>query len=214
MNIKFLVKLGKSGREIFEMLERVYGESAMKRRTVYKWVDRFRNRRESVDDDARENRPSTSRVDENIKRVHDLVMSDRRITTSMIAAKLGISKGSVRPELWAKQNWILHHDNAPSHTALNVREFATKNGIITTDHPPYSPDLVPCDFFLFPKIKIIMRGEHFGDVENIKPEVTRLLNGLTSQDMQHCFKQWKDRWAKCILSGGEYFEGDHVSVVE
>jgi hypothetical protein len=38
-NIKFLMKLGKSGQEILEMLETVYGESAMKRRTVYKWVD-------------------------------------------------------------------------------------------------------------------------------------------------------------------------------
>jgi transposase len=41
-NIKFLVKLGKSGQEILKMLETVYGESAMKRRTVYKWVDQFK----------------------------------------------------------------------------------------------------------------------------------------------------------------------------
>jgi hypothetical protein len=47
-HIKFLVKLGKSGREILEMLETVYGESAMKRRTVYKWVDCFKEGRESV----------------------------------------------------------------------------------------------------------------------------------------------------------------------
>jgi len=40
------------------MLEMVYGESAMKRRTVYKWVDRFKEGRESVDDNARAGRPS------------------------------------------------------------------------------------------------------------------------------------------------------------
>jgi hypothetical protein len=51
-NIKFLVKLGKSGREILEMLETVYGESAMKRRTVYKCVDRFKEGWESIDDNA------------------------------------------------------------------------------------------------------------------------------------------------------------------
>jgi hypothetical protein len=77
-NITFLVKLGKSRREILEMLETVYGESAMKRRSVYKWVNRFKEGRESVDDNAREGRPSTSRVSENIQRVHDLVVSDRR----------------------------------------------------------------------------------------------------------------------------------------
>jgi hypothetical protein len=51
-NIKFLMKLCKSGREILEILETMYGESAMKRRTVYKWVDRFKEVREIVDDNA------------------------------------------------------------------------------------------------------------------------------------------------------------------
>jgi hypothetical protein len=51
-NIKFLVKLSKSRWEILEMLETVYGESAMKHRTVYKWVDRFKEGRESIDDNA------------------------------------------------------------------------------------------------------------------------------------------------------------------
>jgi hypothetical protein len=70
------------------------------------------------------------------------------------------------------------------------------------DHPSYSPDLASYDFFLFPKMKTIMQGKHFGDVENIKHETTRLLKNLTSQDMQHCFLQWKKRWDKCIHSGG------------
>jgi transposase len=90
------VKIGKSGRKIYEMLETVYGESAIKHRTVYKWVDRFKKGRESVDDNTQEGHPSTSRVGENIQCVHDLVMSDRRITTRIITDKLGISKGSVQ----------------------------------------------------------------------------------------------------------------------
>ncbi|KYN19867.1 hypothetical protein ALC57_10884, partial [Trachymyrmex cornetzi] len=69
-----------------QMLEMVYGESAIKRRTVYKWVDRFKERREIVNDDARAGRPSTSRVDENIQRFGE----------RMIAEKLGISNGSVQ----------------------------------------------------------------------------------------------------------------------
>jgi ribosomal protein S25 len=77
------------------MLEMVYGESAMKHRTVCKWVDRFKEGRESVDDEVHAGRPSTSRVDENVQRVYDLVKRDRRITPGMIAEKLGISKGNV-----------------------------------------------------------------------------------------------------------------------
>ena len=98
-NIKFFVKLGKNGQEILQMLEMMYGESAMKCRTVYKWVDRFKEGRESVDDDARAARPLTSRVDENIQRVYDLMKADRRITTRMIAEKLGISNSGVQTSL-------------------------------------------------------------------------------------------------------------------
>jgi hypothetical protein len=88
--------------------------------------------------------------------------------------------------------------------------------MITTDHLSYSADLALCNFFFFllPKVKTIMHSEHFGDVENIKHETMRLLKNLTSQDMQHCFLQWKKCWAKCIHSGVEYFEGDHVPIPE
>ena len=46
-------------------------------------------------------------------------------------------------------DWVLHHDNAPAHTAHSVREFLAKKNIPVFPHPPYSPDLAPCDFYLF-----------------------------------------------------------------
>jgi hypothetical protein len=51
------------------------------------------------------------------------------------------------------KTWFLHHDNASSHTSFAVREFLAQHNITTFPHPPYSPDLAPCDFFLFPKLK-------------------------------------------------------------
>jgi hypothetical protein len=53
-----------------------------------------------------------------------------------------------RPGLWPDK-WILHHDSAPAHDTLRVRE----NSITKIDHSPYSSDLAPCDFWLFPKLK-------------------------------------------------------------
>jgi len=53
-----------------------------------------------------------------------------------------------RPELFANNSWILHHDNAPAHTALSVREFLATKQITVLEHPAYSPDLAPSDFFL------------------------------------------------------------------
>jgi len=57
-----------------------------------------------------------------------------------------------RPEKWRSGNWILHHDNAPAHRAVTTNEFLAKHNIPSLPHPPYSPDLAPCDFFFFPQL--------------------------------------------------------------
>jgi histone-lysine N-methyltransferase SETMAR len=57
-----------------------------------------------------------------------------------------------RLELWPHK-WLLHNDSAPAHDALRVREFLAKKPITKMDHPPFSSDLAPCDFGLFPKLK-------------------------------------------------------------
>jgi hypothetical protein len=71
------------------------------------------------------------------------------------------------PGLWP-DNWILHHDNVPAHYALIVREFLAKTSITKMDHPHYSPDLAPCDFWLFPKLKTALKGQRFADLSDIK----------------------------------------------
>lgn len=65
-----------------------------------------------------------------------------------------------RPDLWKNNSWILHYDNAPSHTSILVREFLTKNSTNVIDQAPYSPDMA-CDFFLFPKLKLSLCGRRF-----------------------------------------------------
>ena len=72
------------------------------------------------------------------------------------------------PETKRQSAWILHHDNAPAHTALSVREFLATNQITVLEHPAYSPDLAPNEFFLFPKIKEILKGRHFDDINDIR----------------------------------------------
>jgi len=73
-----------------------------------------------------------------------------------------------RPEMWSSGEWLLHHDNSPVHSLLFIRDFCTKNAMTDVPQPSYSPNLVPADFFLFPKIKRPMKGERFDDVEAIK----------------------------------------------
>jgi histone-lysine N-methyltransferase SETMAR len=74
-----------------------------------------------------------------------------------VLTRLRESVGNKIPELWPYK-WILHHHNAPVHDALRIHEFLTKKSITTMDHPPYSPDLVPCDFWIFPKLKNALKG--------------------------------------------------------
>jgi len=87
-----------------------------------------------------------------------------------------------RPELWCAGNWLLHDDNAPSHRALVTRAFLAHEGIMTLSHPPYSPDLAPCDFFLFPKMNLQLKGRRFDRVEEIQRESQNVLGTLREQD--------------------------------
>jgi len=63
--------------------------------------------------------------------------------------------GRKRFETWAN-GFILHHDNAPCHTLLLVRQFLSNKNITVCPHPPYSLDLAPCNFWFFPKFKMTM----------------------------------------------------------
>ena len=57
----------------------------------------------------------------------------------------------VRPDI--ADIWMLHHDNAPCHTAISINQFLTEKGIPVVPQPPYSSDLTPCDFFSSPRSK-------------------------------------------------------------
>ena len=92
-----------------------------------------------------------------------------------------------RRELWASNTWILHHDNAPAHAALSVRQFLATKQVTILDHPPYSPDLAPCDYFLFPKLKGTIKGTHFEGVEDIKSNVMSFLKRIMKENFAECF---------------------------
>lgn len=116
----------------------------------------------------------------------------------------------VRPHIADK--WMLHHDNAPCHTAISIMEFLTSKRITVVLHPPYSPDLSPCDFFLFPKLKHVLKGRHFGTLENIQKTVTEQLKAIPVEDFQRCYQEWEQRLRRCIAAQGNYFEGDNTVI--
>ncbi|KAJ4442248.1 hypothetical protein ANN_12114 [Periplaneta americana] len=97
-----------------------------------------------------------------------------------------------RPDMWMANNWHLHHDNAPAHSSQLIHTFLAKHGITTVRQPPYSVDLAPCDFWLFPKLKTPLKGSRFESREEIMRNATTELNTIPKEDFQRCFRQWKD----------------------
>ena len=76
-------------------------------------------------------------------------------------------------------------------------------GIKTVLHPPYSPDLAPCDFRLFPKLKEKLRGCHYETFEEMKGALTKVIDTLMQKDFHGAFQK-----LLCIAARGDYFEGD------
>ncbi len=112
--------------------------------------------------------------------------------------------------VWRRRDqYKLHMDNAGPHRADIVRNALRNCGWNLLPHPAYSPDLSPCDFFLFPYLKRRMRGRNFGDVENLLEALETEIGLIPSFLWEACFRQWCARYQKCIAFGGQYFEGLH-----
>ena len=78
-----------------------------------------------------------------------------------------------------------HRDNAPVHNSILVTHYLTKMGIKTVPHPPSSPDVAPCDIWLFPKL----RGCRYETIEEIKEAVTKVIDTLTQEDFHGAFQK-------------------------
>ena len=74
--------------------------------------------------------------------------------------------------------------------------------------PPYSPDLAPCDFWLFPKLKSPFKGKRFQTISEIQENTTGQLMAIPTKDFAECFEQWKGCWENCVRSQGAYFKRD------
>ena len=108
-----------------------------------------------------------------------------------------------RPALFTSGLWHFHQDNAPVHNSILVTDYLTKMGIKTVPHRPYSPDLAPCDFWLFPKHRSCL----YETIEERKEAVTKVIDTLTQEDFHGAFQKLLERYKNCIAAGGGYFEG-------
>ncbi|XP_033212390.1 uncharacterized protein LOC117169985 [Belonocnema kinseyi] len=123
-------------------------------------------------------------------------------------------RGAIRrkqSQLWKTGDWLLHHDYAQAHASNLVQQYLLKNSVALLHQPQYSADIVPCDFWLFLRLKMLLKEDQFDDKESLETNTTDALNAIPKSDFQECFDKWKHRYKRLVHSNGDYFEGCHPS---
>jgi hypothetical protein len=97
-----------------------------------------------------------------------------------------------------------HMDNSMCHNGSKVTSKFDKHHIVRLPHPPDSPDLSPCDFWLFGMLKGILKDREFHSHDEIEEAISMAWNDLTFDDVQSVFHSWMNRLRWVIEGGGEY----------
>ncbi|CAH1976783.1 unnamed protein product [Acanthoscelides obtectus] len=127
-------------------------------------------------------------------------LNEQRTVTADWYTTIGLSKvitelRKINPE----RRIILHQDTASSHTAQKTRQYLTEENVKLWNHPPYSPDLSPNDFFTFPKIKNRMRGQRFHSPEEEAVDAFKnAVWDLPANEWNKCLENWFERLQMCI----------------
>ena len=111
-------------------------------------------------------------------------------------------------QLWAPGDWQLRHNNTPAHISHLVQSFLVQHQVTQVTQPHYSPDLAPCNFWLFPKLQSPLKGKRFQTIDEIQENTTGQLVSIITKGFVECFEGWKKRWENCVRSQSTYFEGD------
>lgn len=131
-----------------------------------------------------------------------------RFYRDVVLKKLNKYYEKIRPKSGLRHIKLLH-DNAPAHKAAVVTDFLTRKQVTVLPHPPYSPDLSPCDFFLFPRLKKMLAGRKYSKRHSVGSAVFQCLISIPKQDYIRAFQMWLRRLKLCIQVKGDYFEGMH-----
>ena len=126
-------------------------------------------------------------------------MQSYTLTNIFVTLEHGPSKG-----------WLgVHHlyDNASSHKCEVVKSFLASEKVKVLNHPPYSPDLSPCDFFLFPRLKKMLPGNKYMSRSSLGSAVYQCLQLIPKEDYLSAFRDRVKRLQKRVSAKGEYFEG-------
>ncbi|PNF18928.1 hypothetical protein B7P43_G15789 [Cryptotermes secundus] len=192
-------------------LQEACGESALPYRTVARRVKAFNEGRQNVADMRRPGRPSVS---EEVYALSALLESDRRHTIRELARETGLANTTVLDVLKERlgmrkiaSRWV-PHDLTEMQKWLRcdaARKRLERYELLY--HPPYSPDLSPCDFDLIPKMKEPLRGIRFRTVPEILQAVDRSIRTINTTGAAKGILRLPHRWQRVVHNAGDYTEG-------
>ena len=203
------------------MLTVAYGEATLDRSNVYRWYKMFSEGREDVNDEERAGRPSTSTTDENIDEVKKIVLVNRRITVREVAEDLNISIGSCHSiftndlgmtRVAAKFVPKLLNFDQKQHRINIAQEILDS----VRDDPNLLQRVITGDesWVYGYDVETKAQSSQWKLPHEPRPKSKEELNKITKNDFLKCFEDWKKPWHKCIISGGDYFEGDKIDIHE
>jgi len=102
--------------------------------------------------------------------------------------------------------WFLLHDNTLSHNETIVKQSLAQRKVTVLNHPPYSPDLAPADYFLFPKVKSHLKGHLFDLILDIQKGVISTLNTIAKDDFYQGIQKLYECANLCVQLEGTYVE--------
>jgi histone-lysine N-methyltransferase SETMAR len=104
-----------------------------------------------------------------------------------------------------RTDFMVHMDNSAYHNGHKITNGFDRRHIILAPHPPYPPDLSPCDFWLFGFLKESIKGVEFSTDDQLLEAITRIWNDVTFEDIQSDFQEWIDRLSWVIGNNDEYY---------
>ena len=206
------LKIEKTATEKCQLLQQAYGEDAMGRTQVFDWFRRFKEGRTSVVSDPHSGQPSTSRNKEMITKVRTIIRNNRRLTVREIADDCDVCMNQFAE--YDRKNGGMATISCtttmrPAHTSHFVQQFLARNVTAQLQQPPYSPDPASYDFFLFPRLKKVLKGHRFESMEDIKLNSMKTLLDIPKMEFAKCFQQWQQCWAKCVAAEGNNVEDSY-----
>ena len=97
---------------------------------------------------------------------------------------------------------LLHHDNASAHTAAKTLDFLAANDVQLVTHPPYSPDLAPCDWLLAPSVKRQLKGKQFQNAEDARAFFEGVIFDIPQSIWSGVIDSWFEKMVKCVQTEG------------